>query len=139
MNRPGGSAKTRDLAQWLLAFEAAPKSPSNPHTPATIHVCEKLRRPLSTLVGAAGFRSLFLRALTLAKREAPISNLVQVKEDGSLEGFNGEATQTGAVLIANLLGLLVTFIGETLTLRLLHEVWPDLPDSGISSKGKELT
>ena len=31
------------------------------------------------------------------------------------------------VLVAQLLGLLVAFIGETLTLRLVREVWPKLP------------
>jgi hypothetical protein len=31
------------------------------------------------------------------------------------------------VLLAQLLGLLVAFIGEDLTLRLVREVWPKLP------------
>jgi hypothetical protein len=137
--RPGGSAKARDLAEWLLAFEIASEDLSNPNTPATIQVCEKLRRPLCRLVGAAGFHSLFSRALTLAKREAPTFDRMQIKEDGSLEGFNGELTEASAVIIANLLGLLATFIGENLTLHLLHEVWPELPESCFSSEEEEST
>jgi hypothetical protein len=36
-----------------------------------------------------------------------------------------EAVQGGTALIAQLLGLLVTFIGEALTLRLVQNVWPN--------------
>ena len=38
---------------------------------AALRVGEKLRRPLSTLAGTAGYRSLIARALTLAKKEVP--------------------------------------------------------------------
>ena len=92
-------------------------------------VCDKLRRPLTTLAGAAGFRSLLARALTLAKQESPALGAWEIRSDGSLEGVNGEAAQSGTVLIAHLIGLMITFIGVSLTLRLLHDVWLDLPDS----------
>jgi hypothetical protein len=36
-----------------------------------------------------------------------------------------QARDEGAILIAQLLGLLLTFIGEGLTLRLVHDVWPE--------------
>ena len=98
---------------------------------AVCRVCDKLRRPLTTLAGAAGFRSLLARALTLAKQESPALGAWEVKSDGSLEGLNGEAAQSGAVLIAHLIGLMITFIGESLTLRLLHDIWVDLPDSEV--------
>jgi hypothetical protein len=98
-------------------------------THAVCRVCDKLRRPLTTLAGAAGFRSLLARALTLAKQESPVLGAWEVKADGSLQGLNGEAAQSGAVLIAHLIGLMITFIGESLTLRLLHDVWLDLPGS----------
>jgi hypothetical protein len=77
-------------------------------------VCDKLRHPFATLVGIAGFSSLLARALTLAKREAPDLGGCEIKSDGSLEGLNGEAAQSGAVLIAHLIGLMITFIGESL-------------------------
>jgi hypothetical protein len=99
---------------------------------AVCRVCDNLRRPLTTLVGAAGFRSLLARALTLAKRESPVLGAWEVKADGSLQGLNGEAAQLGSVLIAHLIGLMITFIGEVLTLRLLHDVWLDLPSSEIN-------
>ena len=104
-----------------------------------LRVCEKLRRPLSTLAGTAGFRSLLARALALAKHEDRALDSVQVKEDGTLEGLDGEAAQAGTVLIAQLVGLLATFVGETLTLRLLRDAWPDLPGLELNSGGKEST
>jgi hypothetical protein len=99
---------------------------------AVSRVCDKLRRLLTTLAGAAGFRSLLARALTLAKQESPVLGAWEVKSDGSLQGLNGEAAQLGVVLIAHLIGLVITFIGESLTLRLLHDVWLDLPGPEIN-------
>jgi hypothetical protein len=59
--------------------------------------------------------------------------MVMVREDGSLEGLEGiaqsqeagAAEEAGLVLVAHLLELLVTFIGEPLTLRLVRDKWPD--------------
>ena len=55
-----------------------------------------------------------------------------IKPNGSLEGLEGVASDTRnggpeAVvgIIAHLLGLLVTFVGKPLTLRLVREAWPD--------------
>jgi hypothetical protein len=93
---------------------------------ATCRVCEKLRRPLSNLVGRAAFTSLLQRALTLAKRESPALSGVEVRDDGSLSGFEGAATASRPVLIAHLIQLLITFIGEGLTVTLLLDNWPEL-------------
>jgi hypothetical protein len=57
---------------------------------------------------------------------------VQVKADGSLAGFDEQAAQVdpedaaegGVALLAQLLELLATFIGENLTRRLMREIWP---------------
>ncbi len=137
MNRNSINPKIWDVAQRLLSLESAAESRSNANTYTALIVSEKLRRRLSTLAGTAGFRSLLMRALTLAKREAQVLDGVQVKEDGSLEGLNGEEAEAGAVLIAHLVGLLETFIGESLTLRLLNDIWPDLSGVDMSSEGEE--
>jgi hypothetical protein len=131
MTRSADTPTTRELAQRLLAYEAVEAAMAKADTQAVCRVCDKLRRPLTTLAGAAGFRSLLTRALTLAKRETPLLGAWEVNSDGSLQGLNGEAAQSGAVLIAQLIGLMITFIGESLTLRLLHDVWPDLPNSEV--------
>ena len=137
MTRSADIPTTRELAQRLLAYEADETGAATANAPAVCRVCDKLRRPLTTLAGAAGFRSLLARALPLAQRESPALRAWEVKADGSLEVLNGEAVPSGAVLIAHLIGLMITFIGEALTLRLLHDVWPDLPDANVTFERNE--
>ena len=135
--------QTRDLAQRLLAYQNAAGKTSEPTEFAAFGVCERLRQPLITLAGLAGFRSLLSRALTLARAEAPSLSAVQVAADGSVKGLGELASQTdkerardgGAILIAQLIGLLLTFIGEGLTLRLVQDVWPEAAfDGRVSEK-----
>jgi len=97
------------------------------------HCCEKLRPHLATLMGDGGFRALLSRAL--ADTEVPWLRAVHVKPDGSLGGLEelhvqldlDEFFEGRIVLLAQLIGLLVAFIGENLTLRLVREVWPNVP------------
>ena len=133
MNRAGVSTETRELAERLVAFEATAQRSSRQDALSTCRVCEKLRRPLCILTGTAGFSSLFTRALTLAKREAPALSVVTVNSDGSLTGLEGDVIKANTILIAHLLSLLITFIGEALLMRLLHDVWPDLPSADLRS------
>lgn len=92
--------------------------------------CEKLRVPLAKLAGIAGYRSLISRAIAAAKAEVPILSPVQVRLDGSLEGFE-EIVKTdleaGVSVLVHLLRLLVIFIGVPLTLILVRSAWPDAP------------
>jgi hypothetical protein len=127
--------QTRDLAQRLLAYESAAGKSSGPTEFAAFRVCAKLRQPLTALAGVAGFRSLLSRALTLAMAEAPSLGAVHVAADGSLKGLDEVRPQTdadqvreaGVILIAQLIELLLFFIGEGMTLRLVvYEVLPHL-------------
>ena len=117
-----------ELARRLVAFEAT-RGPSAGAVGAASRTCETLRGPLAKFVGVAGYRSLLSRALAMAKAEVPSLGPVQVLPDGSLGGREGvernQDSDAGAVVVAQLLGLLVTFIGETLTLRLVCDAWPD--------------
>jgi type IV secretory pathway VirB2 component (pilin) len=137
MMRSADTPAIRELVRRLLVYEGAETSPSMENIHAVSRVCDKLRGPLATLAGIAGFRSLLARALTMAKQDSPDLGGWEVKLDGSLEGLNGEAAQSGAVLIAHLIGLMITFIGESLTLRLLIDVWPDVLGSEIKFEGDE--
>lgn len=126
------SALSRDLARRLLAVEAASKIAPNAHVHEAVRVCEKLRISLTRFAGSDGFTSLLRRALTLARADDPLVETVKVKPDGSLEGLEAlavDATNGGpeaaVAITAHLLGLLVTFIGEPLTLRLVRDAWPD--------------
>jgi hypothetical protein len=128
------SRETRDLAQRLIDYEAGAGEISEPKKSAAIRVCEKLRLPLSAIVGVADYRSLLSRALTLARLEAPGLSAVQVTTDGSLQDLaetgsqidQGRGEEGGVILLAQLLGLFLTFFGAALTLQLLEDVTPSL-------------
>jgi hypothetical protein len=97
-----------------------------------VRVCEKLRVSLTRFAGPEGFASLLRRSLVLARADAPSLDAVTIKPDGTLEGLealmsdNRKGGPEAVVgIVAHLLGLLVTFIGEPLTLRLVREAWRD--------------
>jgi hypothetical protein len=125
------SASMRGLARRLLAVEAASQSAAGSHVHEGVRVCEKLQISVTRFAGSDGFASLLRRALALARAEFP-SLTVKLKPDGALEGCEALAAEAanggteGVVAnIAHLLGLLETFIGRPLTLRLVREAWPD--------------
>jgi len=129
MSRSIPSPEIQKLAERLVSYEAG-KNSSAGEIPLVFPVSEKLRRPLSALVGVAGFNSLLSRALALARKEVPGLSAVQIKPDGSLEGLkevDQGQTKGRAMLIAQLLGLLVTFIGESLMMKIVVDAWPDIP------------
>jgi hypothetical protein len=131
--------KMRDLAQRLLAYEAFADETSEHAESATLRVYEKLRQGLGEFAGVAGFQSLASRALVLARTEAPSLCAVRVSADGALQGLGeiepqfdidkiraGEfpAGEGEIILIARLLGLLLLFLGDALTISLLRVTWP---------------
>ena len=124
----------RHFARCVITYEALGNQLGPERTPA-FHAVEKLRPPLTKLMGDGGFRALILRALTLANAEIPWLSAVQVAADGSLGQSEdlyahldpGEFLEGRVVVVAHLLGLLGAFIGESLTLRLVREVWPEVP------------
>lgn len=131
----------QDLARRLAALEAARDEPPGAGGSGAVRVCEKLRVPLAKLAGVAGFCSLLSRALALAKAEVPSLDAVRVGTGGSLEGFDGigrtEDAEAGVAVVSQLLGLLVTFIGEPLTLRLVRDAWPNTSVAGTDTGSGE--
>lgn len=134
----------RDFAERLIAYETRGNKSSRAKTSATFNVGEKMRPHLATLMGNAGFRALFSRALALANAEVSWLRAVRVTADGTLTGLEEleaqispkELSEGRVVLLAQLLGLLVAFIGEDLTVRLVCEVWPKLSAHDLNfSKG----
>src|ERR1017187_1821681 len=122
--------KTRDLARSLVACEADASMTSLHTEPATVRVYERLRRQLGAPVGTDGFQALASRALALAKSESPWLSAVQVTANGGLCGLGEVESQTdsdengeaGIILIAQLLGLFLTLLGEATTLRLIEDL-----------------
>jgi len=136
----------QNLARQLLAGEPSRPRGAIGSMNQAVRACEKLRMPLTRLAGATGYTSLLSRALVLAKRQAPSLKRLKVVPDGSLGGIDGippDSTATdaspdaGLILVAQLLGLLVTFIGAPLTLRLLHESWPAMSIDAITRSIEE--
>jgi hypothetical protein len=127
MNSP--SEPTRAWARQLLAVESASHSPTQLHK--AVRVSEKLRSALTRFVGADGFAALLRRALALAKADVPALENARVAPDGRLEGIEeiaadaGTSAEAAIAITAHLLALLVTFIGEPLTLRIVRGAWPD--------------
>jgi hypothetical protein len=125
----------RDLTQRLLTYEASAGNTSESVESTILRVYEKLRGNLCLLAGVAGFYSLASRALTLARSEAPSLSAVQVAADGNLQGMSAIEPLTnvktegvyeaGVTLISRLLGLLLIFLGEALTMNLVRDAWPD--------------
>jgi len=128
MNR--ATPKLRVYAERLIAYELNRKASSKPNPTAAFVVIEKLSPHFGALMGAAGFRALLSRSLVLANAEVAWLRELHIREDGSFEGLDELEAQAnpeeiaagGIVLLARLLGLLTTFIGEDLTLRLLSNV-----------------
>ena len=136
-------APTLDLAQNLIAHESATGKTSEPMELAAFRVCDTLRVPVCALAGVDGFRALLFRALALARADVPILSVLQVAADGSLQGLDelgrqidkDQIREGGVILIAQLLGLLLTFIGETMTSRLVASevsfTLRSIPDIGV--------
>jgi hypothetical protein len=122
--------KTRDLARSLVASEADAATTALHTGPATVRVYERLRRQLGAPVGVDGFQALASRALALARSESPRLSAVQITANGALRGLGevesqadaDEDGEAGVILIAQLLGLFLTFLGEATTLRLIEDL-----------------
>jgi hypothetical protein len=99
--------------------------PIHPRLGPTIACCGRL-------AGADGFTALLRRALALAGVELPSLHGITEKADGSMEGLEELAADSridgidaAVAITTHLLGLLVTLVGEPLTMRLVREAWPD--------------
>ena len=151
------------LARWLLARESLPSKSSvgqqaergstvgdaaQRYNEALVAVLDKARITLTAFAGKTGFQSLLKRALTLAQASDTSLLPVRVLDDGSVSGLmalGNKATvaETAHVisghlaLVAQLLELLVIFIGEPLMHQMVRSAWPDVPASAFRSRAKD--
>ena len=133
MNR--ATPQTRSISQRLIDAETPTNRSAKAMAAAAFPVTDKLRPHLATLVGKGGVRALLARALVLASAEVAWLGAAQVNAEGDLEGLDAsgadldpaEIFEGRVVLLAQLLGLLVAFIGPGLTSRLVGEIWPQIP------------
>ena len=117
-----------DWARRLIASEVD-ADPSSAQTElATLRVYEKLRQQFCAPVGADAFQALVSRALSLAKSQFPSLSAVSVTANGGLRGLGEVETplstvedgEVGIILIAQMLRLFITLLGEAATVRLIE-------------------
>ena len=132
------SPAARTLAWQVLLHEAGGEREPAALAHAATRVDAVLRGRLSGLIGLTGYTILVARATRLAQAEVPAlaPAMFDPRAEDGLQGAHAFALAHGddpsvaadglAAIMAHLIGLLVTFIGEDLALRLVHEAWPDL-------------
>jgi hypothetical protein len=118
----------REMARQLIEFEADNAKRSNQQSNAIIIVTNKLRLYLTKLTGTLGVNALFSRALTISKTQVQTLRDIEVLPDGTLQGLENvsEDSDAATIIVAELLCLLITFIGISLTIHMLHDIWPEI-------------
>ena len=143
------SLAMQNLARMLFAIEAKHASPEIMQLDTAERVCEKLRLELTRFAGPVGYSALLSRAWALASAQIPSLKMTYTHNNGHISRRNdsqrnpevpaGEDRETAGIeIVAQLLGLLVIFIGESLMVTLISDVWPnesfDMVDLNIEVK-----
>jgi hypothetical protein len=145
---PEVSPAARIVARRVLLHEAGGRTEPAALAEAAERADARLRTRLADLIGQTGYTTLVARAVRLAQAEVPALEGIAVAagETGAAERLHGvhEFARTsgdaaaieaslGAIL-AHVIGLLITFIGEDLALRLIREAWPELAHDQAASE-----
>jgi hypothetical protein len=119
----------------MLAREAGTGADAPAIAAAARRLAERFAQQLNPLIGDAGVAAICARSLHLAQQNVPGVAAVRASDhsDGpfvrlqrSLEQQEpAAATEAAVAMLAAIGELLASFIGESLTTRLLHEAWPD--------------
>jgi hypothetical protein len=129
------SATLRQLALKALAQRAGSATGAEALAAAAQRAYDDLAGVSAPLIGQVGVDALTGRTLYLAQRKYPW--LVRTSEPDQWKGPFAQivfclerqdpavATEAAGAVLTTLSGLLVTFIGEPLTARLLRKAWPD--------------
>jgi hypothetical protein len=129
------NAVLRRLALKVLRHHAGSDTGAEAFAVAAHRTYDDLARVSAQLIGQAGVDALTSRALHLAQQEYPW--LVHRREPEQPDGPFAQvivcltrqdpaiASEAAGAVFAALAGLLVTFLGEPLTMQLLRKAWPD--------------
>jgi hypothetical protein len=125
------------LAQWLIRREMCDAGESPSETESARRACRKFGERLALLVTPAGSEALIARAIHVARTDFPVfdqqrtARTVEVLTQRLRASTNGvessQARDDLSVVFATLVALVISFIGEDVTMRLLLDVWPELP------------
>jgi hypothetical protein len=129
------SPALRQLALKALAQRAGSAAGAGALAAAAQRAYDDLAQVSTPLIGQVGVDALTGRTLYLAQRKYPW--LIHTREPDEWKGPFAQivfclerqdpavATEAAGAVLTTLTGLLVTFIGEPLTTRLLRKAWPD--------------
>ena len=128
---PGHNAR---LARRVLARHAATAGDATAVAAAASRAYDDLAQVLAPVIGDVGVAAMTDRALHLAARQyrwlpardpgsadTPYTQVV----DALKRQDSTEAAAAAAAVLATILGLLATFLGEPLAARLVQQAWPD--------------
>ena len=125
------------LARWLVTTELGDAEEGLLAPVAAERVFQKLSHRLARLITPVGCEALLARAVHLSRAGFPFVDGAQTARGADsltlrlLDTAAGVGpTQACAGFVAvlgTLIALLVSFIGEDLTSRVLRDVWPELP------------
>jgi hypothetical protein len=125
----------RQLALKALTQRVGSAAGSAALAAAAQRAYDDLAQVSAPLIGQVGVDALTGRTLYLAQRKYPW--LIHTREPDQWKGPFAQivfclerqdpaiATEAAGAVLTTLSGLLVTFIGEPLTARLLRKAWPD--------------
>ncbi len=116
-------------ARKLIASETDADSTTAQTQLAALRVYQMLRLQFCAPVGVDAFHALASRAVSAAKSQFPGLSAVSVTPTGGLRGLEegssqrnlGEGGEIGIILIAQMLRLFVTLLGEAATVRLIED------------------
>ena len=139
----GVTSQIRNVAKNLMIYEAPDIESPESSPRVEFNFNERLRSHIARLYGVAGYRSLLSRALVRADSEVPWLRAMHIKSDGSLDVLDivqahldpDEILEGKIALLSHLLGSLVAYIGPSLALRLMSEVWPKTPLNKLAPSG----
>jgi hypothetical protein len=127
-----------DLARWLVATEMGADERPLAGSVAAERAFEKVSQRLAQLITPLGAEALLMRAVHLSRSEFPFlgdipggttPSLIERLRETAVTVEPSQAHEGLVSVLGSLVGLLVAFIGEDLTFRLLRDVWPALPMS----------
>jgi hypothetical protein len=131
------------LAHEIVSCAVAERTEIEEVARALEGVFQRLEEVMSTMVGEVGFRALMVRALHLTRRCAqaetglPAELVACFPEQGWVPAVKHagapDAEALAKLLLAIVLDLLASFIGDDLTLRLVRRAWRELETRGSGS------
>lgn len=124
------------LASRIVEDEAQ-RIPASAHdVDIILGVCDKMHPPLSRMAGTISYQALLSRALVLALPDAPTLAALRFEGDGRLVfdpknppavALDPDAVRHDAiVLVTAFLNLLMTLVGDVVTVRIIRQVWPEV-------------